>query len=199
MTTNYTGLETAVIGMAGRFPGAPTLADFWHNLQNGVESVSFFSEEELLDAGIEAATVKQPNYVKARAILENADVFDAGFFGLSPRDAEILDPQQRVFLETAWAALETAGYDPQRFGGTIGVYGGATLSSYLFNLYSNPHLMQTVGQFPLVLGNGREFLTTRASYLMNLQGPSVNVQTACSTALVAVHLANQALLSGECD
>ncbi|MGD1856292.1 MAG: SDR family NAD(P)-dependent oxidoreductase [Leptolyngbyaceae cyanobacterium] len=199
MTTNYTGLETAVIGMAGRFPGAPTLADFWHNLQNGVESVSFFSEEELLDAGIEAATVKQPNYVKARAILENADVFDAGFFGLSPRDAEILAPQQRVLLETAWAALETAGYDPQRFGGTIGVYGGATLSSYLFNLYSNPHLMQTVGQFPLVLGNGREFLTTRASYLMNLQGPSVNVQTACSTALVAVHLANQALLSGECD
>ncbi|MDV3348390.1 SDR family NAD(P)-dependent oxidoreductase [Leptothoe sp. LEGE 181152] len=199
MTTHYTGLETAVIGMAGRFPGAPTLADFWHNLQNGVESVSFFSEEELLDAGIETATVKQPNYVKARAILENADVFDAGFFGLSPRDAEILDPQQRVFLETAWTALETAGYDPQRFGGAIGIYGGATLSSYLFNLYSNPHLMQTVGQFPLVLGNGREFLTTRTSYLMNLQGPSVNVQTACSTALVAVHLANQALLSGECD
>ncbi|EKU96341.1 polyketide synthase family protein [Leptolyngbya sp. PCC 7375] len=199
MTTHHTGLETAVIGMAGRFPGAPTLADFWHNLQNGVESVSFFSEEELLDAGIEAATVQQPNYVKARAILENADVFDAGFFGLSPRDAEILDPQQRVFLETAWAALETAGYDPQRFGGAIGIYGGATLSSYLFNLYSNPHLMQTVGQFPLVLGNGREFLTTRTSYLMNLQGPSVNVQTACSTALVAVHLANQALLSGECD
>lgn len=199
MTTEYTGLEIAVIGMAGRFPGAPTLDDFWHNLQNGVESVSSFSEAELLDAGIEAATVKQPNYVKARAILENADWFDAEFFGLSPRDAEILDPQQRVFLETAWAALEDAGYDPQRFGGAIGVYGGATLSSYLFNLYSHPHLIQTVGQFPLVLGNGREFLTTRASYLMNLQGPSVNVQTACSTGLVAVHLASQALISGECD
>lgn len=199
MTTHYTGLEIAVIGMAGCFPGAPTLDDFWHNLQNGVESVSYFSEAELLAAGIEAATVKQPNYVKARAILENADLFDAEFFGLSPRDAEILDPQQRLFLEIAWAALEDAGYDPQRFGGAIGVYGGATLSSYLFNLYSHPHLMQTVGQFPLVLGNGREFLTTRASYLLNLQGPSVNVQTACSTGLVAVHLASQALISGECD
>ncbi|MEA5452795.1 SDR family NAD(P)-dependent oxidoreductase [Leptolyngbya sp. CCNP1308] len=199
MTTHYTGLEIAVVGMAGRFPGSPTLADFWHNLQNGVDAVSHFSEAELLAAGIEAATLKQPNYVKARAILEQADEFDAGFFGLSPRDAEILDPQQRVFLETAWAALETAGYDPQRFAGAIGVYGGATLSGYLFNLFSQPELMQTVGQFPLVLGNGREFLTTRTSYLMNLRGPSVNVQTACSTALVAVHLAGQALLSGECD
>lgn len=199
MTTHYTGLEIAVVGMAGRFPGAPTLADFWCNLQNGVDAVSHFSEAELLAAGIEAATLKQPNYVKARAILEHADEFDAGFFGLSPRDAEILDPQQRVLLETAWAALETAGYDPQRFAGAIGVYGGATLSGYLFNLFSNSQLMQTVGQFPLVLGNGREFLTTRTSYLLNLRGPSVNVQTACSTALVAVHLASQALLSGECD
>ena len=199
MTTYYTGLELAVVGMAGRFPGAPTLADFWRNLQAGVDSVSHFSEAELLAAGVDAATLKQPNYVKARAILEHADEFDAGFFGLSPRDAEILDPQQRVFLETAWAALETAGYDPQRFAGAIGVYGGATLSGYLFNLFSHPELMQTVGQFPLVLGNGREFLTTRTSYLLNLRGPSVNVQTACSTALVAVHLASQALLSGECD
>jgi phthiocerol/phenolphthiocerol synthesis type-I polyketide synthase E len=199
MTTYYTGLELAVVGMDGRFPGAPTLADFWRNLQAGVDSVSHFSEAELLAAGVEAATLKQPNYVKARAILENADEFDAGFFGLSPRDAEILDPQQRVFLETAWTALETAGYDPQRFAGAIGLYGGATLSGYLFNLFSNPQLMQTVGQFPLVLGNGREFLTTRTSYLLNLRGPSVNVQTACSTALVAVHLAGQALLSGECD
>lgn len=199
MTTHYTGLELAVVGMSGRFPGAPTLADFWQNLQNGVDAVSHFSEAELLAAGIEAATLKQPNYVKARAILEHADEFDAGFFGLSPRDAEILDPQQRVFLETAWTALETAGYDPQRFAGAIGVYGGATLSGYLFNLFSHPELMQTVGQFPLVLGNGREFLTTRTSYLLNLRGPSVNVQTACSTALVAVHLASQALLSGECD
>ncbi|MGP1384411.1 MAG: SDR family NAD(P)-dependent oxidoreductase [Thainema sp.] len=199
MATHFTGLEIAVVGMVGRFPGASNVTEFWQNLQAGVESVSHFSDEELLAAGTDTETLRHPNYVKARAILDDAEWFDAAFFGLSPRDAEILDPQQRVFLESAWEALETTGYSPQTFPGTIGVYGGATLSGYLFNLYNHRQLTETVGQFPLVLGNGREFLTTRVSYLLNLRGPSLNVQTACSTSLVAVHLASQALLSGECD
>jgi phthiocerol/phenolphthiocerol synthesis type-I polyketide synthase E len=195
---SLTGLEIAIVGMVGRFPKAKNLEQFWQNLRDGVECISHFTDDELRAAGIDEQTLNNPHYVKARAILEDAEWFDAGFFGLSPREAEILDPQQRVFLECAWEALETAGYNPDSVD-AIGVFGGATLSGYLMNLYHDQQLMNTLGQFPLLLGNGREFLTTRVSYLLNLRGPSINVQTACSTSLVAVHLACQSLLSGECD
>ena len=196
---SLTGLEIAVIGMVGRFPGAKNVDEFWQNLKLGVESISFFSEEELTKYGIEENFLQNPNYIKARGILENAEWFDASFFGFNPREAEILDPQHRVFLECAWQALETTGYDPNNYNGSVGLFAGSSLSEYMFNLYTNPELLNTVGQFPIGIANSRDFLTTRVSYKLNLKGPSINVQSACSTSLVAVHLASQSLLSGECD
>lgn len=196
---SQTGLEIAVISTVGRFPSAKNLDEFWHNLCNGIESISRFSDEELQASGVAPELLSSPNYVKARAILDDAEWFDAAFFGFSPREAEILDPQQRIFLESAWEALESAGYDAQTYEGAIGTFAGATLSGYLLHLYSHERLVKTIGQFPLALSNGRDFLTTRVSYKLNLKGPSLNVQSACSTSLVAVHLACQSLLSGECD
>ncbi len=186
--------------MAGRFPGAANLEEFWRNLRDGVESVSFFSDDELLAAGISPDILRRRNYVKARAVLEKIELFDAAFFGFSPREAEILDPQQRIFVECAWEALESAGYDSERYEGRIGVYAGVSMSTYfLFNLYSNLELLETVGSLQAMTGNDKDFLPTRVSYLLDLKGPSVTVQTACSTSLVAVHMACQSLLFGECD
>lgn len=186
--------------MVGRFPGAPDLEQFWRNLRDGVESIEFFSDEELLAAGFSPALLARADYVKARAVLEGAELFDRAFFGISEAEAEILDPQQRIFLECAWEALESAGYDSERFDGRIGVYAGQTMSSYLiFNLLSNNALLGRVGSIPVLAGNDKDFLSTRVSYLLNLKGPSVSVQTACSTSLVAIHIACQSLLLGECD
>ena len=125
------GLDIAIIGMAGRFPGAANVDEFWRNLKAGVESISFFSDEELLAAGVDPAVFNAPNYVKAGGVLEGIDLFDASFFGFTPREAEIMDPQQRLFLECAWEALESAGYDPEQYGGSIGVYAGAGMNGYL--------------------------------------------------------------------
>ncbi|HEX8560057.1 MAG TPA: type I polyketide synthase [Pyrinomonadaceae bacterium] len=198
MNTSDYGI--AVVGMVGRFPGAPDLEQYWRNLRDGVESIEFFSDEELLAAGFSPALLARADYVKARAVLEGAELFDRAFFGISEAEAEILDPQQRVFLECAWEALENAGYDSERFDGRIGVYAGQTMSSYLiFNLLSNPELLGRVGSIPVLAGNDKDFLSTRVSYLLNLKGPSVSVQTACSTSLVAIHIACQSLLLGECD
>jgi acyl transferase domain-containing protein/acyl carrier protein len=190
----------AIIGMAGRFPGAENIEQFWKNLQNGIESISFFSDQELVSEGVDPALLNDPNYVKAGAILENIDYFDASFFGYSPRDAEIIDPQQRFFLECAWEALETTGYDPEIYRGRIGVYAGSTESAYWFNnLPPNFYSMQSTSSFSTIVGNDKDYLATRVSYKLNLKGPSITVQTACSTSLVATHLACQALLNGECD
>lgn len=190
----------AIIGMAGRFPGARNLHEFWQNLRDGVESISFFSDQELLAAGIDPATLQDSQYVKARGMLDDIDLFDAAFFGYTPREAEILDPQQRLFLECAWQALEDAGYDPATCGARAGVYAGASWNFYLLaNLLPNRPLLETVGLLTVANSNEKDFLTTRVSYKLNLRGPSVNVQTACSTSLVAVHMACQSLLSGECD
>ena len=189
----------AIVGMDCRFPGANGADAFWRNLRDGVESISFFSEQELLASGIDPATFSQPNYVPARGVLDDIDRFDAGLFDFTQREAEILDPQQRLFLECAWAALEHAGYAPEHFEGSIGVYAGASSSTYVFNPYANRDLMRRLGDFALALANGREYLATRLSYKLNLQGPSVTVQTACSTSLVAVHQACQSLLSYQCD
>ncbi|HEX8145432.1 MAG TPA: amino acid adenylation domain-containing protein [Pyrinomonadaceae bacterium] len=191
--------DIAVVGMAGRFPGAVSLDEFWRNLRDGVESVSFFSDEELKHANIDSAMLDDPNYVKAGAALKDIDLFDASFFGLSPREAEIMDPQHRLFLETSWEALENAGYDTEKYAGSIGVFAGHGMNSYLLNLYSNQAVIKSIDPYLIGLANDKDFLPTRVSYKLNLRGPSVAVQTACSTSLVAVSLACQSLLMGQCD
>jgi non-ribosomal peptide synthase protein (TIGR01720 family) len=189
----------AVIGMAGRFPGARNLDEFWENLKSGVESISFFSDSEIESTGLYTDLLKDPRLVKAAGVLDDVDLFDASFFGFSPREAEITDPQQRLFLECAWEAFENAGYDAERFEGLIGVYAGTSVNTYLMNLYSNPELVSAIGPLQIVMANDKDFLSTRVSYKLNLRGPSLTVQTACSTSLVAVHLAAQSLLDGQCD
>jgi len=198
-TSARTELDVAIIGMAGRFPEAASLAEFWQNLRDGKECISFFTEQEIESAGISPAVYRNANYVRAGGVLKEIDRFDARFFGYSPREAEIIDPQQRLFLECAWEALEHAACNPESFDGVIGIYGGAAMSRYLRNLYSNPETVASVGVFQIGLANDKDFLTTRVSYKLNLEGPSVTVQTACSTSLVAIHMACQSLLSGECD
>ncbi|HEY1351600.1 MAG TPA: type I polyketide synthase, partial [Ktedonobacteraceae bacterium] len=192
--------EIAIIGMAGRFPGARDIDELWQVVRNGVETITFFSDAELLAAGVPAATLADPRYVKAQGRLAGVETFDAGFFGYSPREAEILDPQQRLFLEEAWHALEHAGYDPQTYRGRIGIYGGSKLSHYLlYHLLTRPELWRTMGAMQIVVSNDKDTLASRVSYKLNLRGPAVSVQTACSTSLVAVHLACQSLLCGEND
>jgi acyl transferase domain-containing protein/thioesterase domain-containing protein/acyl carrier protein len=191
----------AIIGMAGRFPGARTVTEFWQNLHDGVESIRQLSEAELLAAGVTPGELANGDYVRAAAILDDVAMFDASFFGFSPRDASIMDPQHRHFLEAAWEALEDAGHPPQSFEGSIGVYAGSGMNSYLIhNLLANRRLRESAGLFQLKqTGNDKDVLSTRVSYHLNLRGPSINVQTACSTSLVAIHLACQSLLDQECD
>lgn len=198
-TFNQTGLEIAIIGMVGRFPGAKNIEEFWHNLRDGVESITSFTDEELKSSGIDTDTLNNPNYVKAGTVLENVELFDASFFGFNPREAETLDPQQRLFLECAWEALENAGYDSDQYQGLVGVYAGAGMNSYMFNLYSNQNIKNSIDHYQLFISSDKDFLTTRVSYKLDIEGPSVGIQTACSTSLVAVHLACRSLLSGECD
>ncbi|HEY0607589.1 MAG TPA: polyketide synthase, partial [Herpetosiphonaceae bacterium] len=190
----------AIIGMSGRFPGAPTLDVFWQNLCDGVESISFFSDDDLQLAGVDPELLHDPHYVKARAVLEDVDCFDAGFFGYTPHEAEIMDPQHRLFLECAWSALEDAGYDAETYTGSIGLYGGGALNYYLLtNLLANRGVIGLGGELQAQIGNDKDHLTTRVAYKLNLTGPSVTVQTACSTALVAVCMACQTLLAYQCD
>ncbi|MBW4467313.1 MAG: SDR family NAD(P)-dependent oxidoreductase [Pegethrix bostrychoides GSE-TBD4-15B] len=204
--------DIAVVGMACRFPGANSIQQFWQNLCAGVESISWFSDAEILASGVDPALVQHPNYVKASPILDcDVAAFDADFFGYSPREASLLDPQQRLLLECAWECLEDAGYDPLTYVGDISLYAGASANTYLLNhVYPNRHqldendslnvvTLSSLGGFQLTVANDKDYLTTRISYKLNLTGASVNVQTACSTSLVAVHLARQALLNGECD
>ncbi|HEX8354145.1 MAG TPA: SDR family oxidoreductase, partial [Pyrinomonadaceae bacterium] len=192
--------EVAIIGMAGRFPGAKSLEEFWRNLKGGVESVTFFTPEELRSDGASPEDLADPNYVPAKAVLEDVELFDASYFDYNPREAEMLDPQHRVMLECAVEAFEDAGYDPERFPGRISVYAGVSAGSYLkANLASRPDLVERVGAYQVDIGNHGEFVPTTISYKLNLKGPSINVQTACSTSLVAVHAACQSLLNGESD
>ncbi|MEA5465540.1 non-ribosomal peptide synthetase/type I polyketide synthase [Leptothoe sp. PORK10 BA2] len=190
----------AIIGMACRFPGAKDIHEFWHNLSNGVESISFFSDEELEDAGIEPAVFNDPNYVKAAAILDGFDLFDAKFFGMTPREAEIIDPQQRLFMECAWHALEDAGY-PMETGDTrIGVYAGVRQNNYrLQNIESNRDRLAAINEYQIIFSNDKDYMPTRVSYKLGLTGPSLNINTACSTSLVAVQTACQSLQNYQCD
>jgi amino acid adenylation domain-containing protein len=192
--------EIAIIGMAGRFPGADSVEQFWHNMSTGVEAIKFFTDEELLLAGIAPELVQDPSYVKAAGWLADVDLFDASFFGYSPREAEIMDPQHRVFLEIAWQALENAGYNPDTYAGPIGLYAGCGINTYLlFNVLPNHQIVASTGFYQTIIGNDPGLLATRTSYKLNLRGPSVNIDTACSTSLVAVHMACQSLLHRECD
>jgi acyl transferase domain-containing protein len=191
----------AIIGMSGRFPGARDLGQFWQNLAGGVESVKFFSDEELLAAGVPGELVHNPEYVKAAPVLDDVDLFDARFFQFSPREATITDPQHRLMLECAWEAMEHAGYCGDSYPGAIGVFAGAgpSMSTYLASdTHVNPALFGPSGTREHI-GNDKDYLCTRVSYKLNLRGPSINVQTACSTSLVAVHLACQSVLMGESD
>jgi phthiocerol/phenolphthiocerol synthesis type-I polyketide synthase E len=190
-------LDIAVIGMSAHFPGAKTAEEFWRNLRSGTESITFFSDNELLEAGVDPALLKNPNYVKAAPLLDNVEYFDAPFFKFSPREAEITDPQHRIFLECAWEALENAGYDPERYGGSIAVYAGASMNTYF--LFNGLGASFRVPDMALLMGNDKDFLTTRVSYKLNLKGPSVAIGCACSTSLVAVHIACQSLLNQDCD
>ncbi|MFB8179251.1 SDR family NAD(P)-dependent oxidoreductase [Streptomyces sp. NPDC055966] len=192
--------RVAIIGMAGRFPGADDVETFWTNLAEGREGISVLSDEELTASGVDPALPARDDYVRAKGVLDGADLFDEGFFGYSPREAELLDPQHRVFLECAWHALESAGVDPARFEGRIGVFAGAGLNTYLlFNLMNNQRVLDESGMYQVMLASDKDFLATRAAYKLGLTGPAVTVQTACSTSLTAVHLACQSLVSGECD
>ncbi|HEY0078550.1 MAG TPA: SDR family NAD(P)-dependent oxidoreductase [Pyrinomonadaceae bacterium] len=198
--TSGTGIEIAVVGMAGRFPGASGVEEFWRNLSGGVESVRFFTDEELKAKGVDAALVADPDYVRAEAVLDEVELFDASFFGYTPREAALMDPQHRLFLEHAWEALERAGYCAEKYDGRIGVYAGESVNSYLLsNLYPNRELLRSAGAFQTIIGNDRDYLATHVSYKLNLKGAALSVQTACSTSLVAVHLACQSLLNQECD
>jgi acyl transferase domain-containing protein/thioesterase domain-containing protein/acyl carrier protein len=195
------GTKIAIVGRAGRFPAARSVDQFWSMLKAERAATTWLSDEDLLSAGVPRADLSSPNYVKAAQILPDMECFDATFWGFSPREASILDPQHRHFLETAWEALEDAGHMPENFKGRIGVFAGSGMQAYLpYNILSNPNLVRDIGMFLLRhTGNDKDFLPTRLSYLLNLQGPSVAVQTACSTSLVAVHLAAQSLLNLECD
>ncbi|MBZ8119284.1 SDR family NAD(P)-dependent oxidoreductase [Roseovarius sp. LXJ103] len=193
--------DIAIVGMAAQVPGAASIAEFWRNLSGGIESISRLSEAELRAAGEDPAKMRLKNYVPAAAVLDGFAEFDAEFFGFGPKDATILDPQHRKFLEVTWQAMEQAGHVPSQFGGRIGVYAGCGMGSYFyFNICSNPDLVEDTGMFLLRhTGNDKDFLSTRVSHVFDLKGPSINMQTACSTSLVAIHYARQALISGECD
>jgi amino acid adenylation domain-containing protein len=191
----------AIIGIAGRFPGARTVTEFWRNVETGLESISFFTPEELEFSRLESSTLRgDPQYVRARGIIDGAENFDAAFFAINLREAELMDPQQRIFLETAWEALEDAGYDPHVHKGLIGVFAGMTNNTYFPAVISDwPHTAEGAAALRTMMGNEKDYLATRVSYELNLRGASLNIQTACSTSLVSICQAYQSLLSFQCD
>lgn len=202
MTTTRPNSESvAIVGMSGRFPGAETVEAFWSNLVAGVESISTFTDDELAASGLDVSALrKNPASVPARGILENPEWFDAAFFGMTAKQAEVTDPQQRLFLEAAWEALENSGYDPSRVDGPIGVYAGSGDSTYyLNNLRSRPDVTDLVGERVVSLGNEKDYLATWVAYKLNLRGPAISINTACSTSLVAVCQGCQSLLNYQCD
>ncbi|KYC36320.1 hypothetical protein WA1_42115 [Scytonema hofmannii PCC 7110] len=192
--------DIAIIAMSGQFPKAQDIDSLWNNLCNGIESISFFSEQEMVAEGVNIKWLNNPKHVRASGVLSDIELFDAYFFGYSPKEAELIDPQQRLFLECAWSAIEKAGYDPENYKGLIGVYAGCGGNDYLLkNLYPNRDILELNDFDDLSYGNAPDHLATRVSYKLNLTGPALNIQTACSTSLVAVHLGCQSLLNGECD
>ncbi len=192
----------AVIGMQLRYPGATTIHEFWENLRNGVESISFYGEDELHAAGIPREVIRSPGFVNANPQIGDVTGFEPAFFGFTPREAEVIDPQVRVLLETSWQALEDAGYDPDRYRGRIGVFAGANQTKYFMHnlLPQQEQLTAGLGSISAIsMFNDRDALATIVSYKLNLRGPGVTVQTYCSTSLVAVHLACQSILLGDSE
>ncbi|MFH9397041.1 amino acid adenylation domain-containing protein [Streptomyces sp. NPDC017556] len=194
-----TSVDIAVVGMAGRFPGAPDIDTYWHHLRSGVESIERLTEDDLLAEGLGREVIDAPGYVPAAPTLEGIELFDAGFFGFTAREAALLDPQQRLFLESAWHAMEHAGIDPARCG-RAAVFAGGNMPAYLMsNLLGGNRIVLDSAMFELQIHNDKDYLASRTAYKLGLTGPAVNVQTACSTSLVAVHQATAALRSGDCE
>lgn len=193
--------DIAVVGMGCRLPGAPDLDAFWRMLRDGRDARRELSDEHLRSVGVPDDVLEDPDFVKAAMVLDDVDQFDAGFFGMSPRDASLFDPQHRIWLEVCWEAFEHAGHVPESFDGRVGVFAGCGMDTYLLhNVLTNPDLVRQIGMFLIRhTGNDKDFLATRTSYQFDLRGPSVNVVTACSTSLVAIHQAAASLLAGECD
>jgi phthiocerol/phenolphthiocerol synthesis type-I polyketide synthase E len=189
----------AIIGMRGRFPGANDLETYWQNLAQGVESIVTLTPEEIRASGVPDSISHLPGYVNASPVIDGVDMFDAEFFGFSARDASLTDPQHRLFLETAWEALEDAGYEPANFLGPIGVFGGCEMSTYLYQLSQNADALKYIDGMQLMVTNDKDHLCTQVAYRLNLRGPSVTVQTTCSTSLVAVAMACESLQSGACE
>ena len=190
----------AIVGMSCRFPGSRSIAEYWDNLRQGVESIRTFTRAELTAAGIDPDLLARPDYVPARGALTDIELFDAAFFGFSPREAELTDPQYRLFLELAWESLESAGYDTENYAGSVGIFGGMSMTKYLvYNLLPNREVLEAAGPLQTRILNDKDFLTALAAYKLNLTGPSITVQTACSTSLVATCLACQSLMSYQCD
>jgi tyrocidine synthetase-3 len=192
--------DVAIIGLSGRFPGAENIGSFWDIIRDGKETISYYTREELLEKGVDPELLNNPAYVRADGVVESAEGFDSSFFGYTPREADFMDPQQRVFIEECYSALENAGYDPEKYAGEIGLFGGCSSNRYwIKNLSQHHEVLNTLGELQTIINNDKDFLTTRVSYKLNLKGPSVNVQTACSTSLVAIHFACQSLVTHQCD
>ena len=187
--------DIAIIGMSGRFPKAKNIQEYWENLKNGRECFTQLNDEQILASGVNPELLEDPDYVKVSPILDDYDKFDAQFFGYTPREASMMDPQQRLFLECCWEAFEDAGYNPHEYEEPVGVFGGAAINTYM--IFSGVHNRFYTEFLPSVVGNDNSFLANRVSYQLNLNGPAVTVQTACSSSLVSVHLSVQSLLSGE--
>jgi acyl transferase domain-containing protein len=206
ITTAKNNEGIAIIGMSGRFPGAKNIDEFWANIRDGVESVEYFSDQELEAAGVDPAIIHNPNYIKAGAILEDVGLFDIDLFAMTAREAECLDPQHRLLLECAWETLEHAGYSSSQDPARIGVYAGSRLSEYLICNLPRPDMVglniesgSLATNWKRILDNDKDTLATRIAYKLNLRGPAISIQTACSTSLVAIHMACQSILRGECD
>jgi phthiocerol/phenolphthiocerol synthesis type-I polyketide synthase E len=198
-TTNDYFNKIAIVGLSGRYPGAENLEGFWANLVAGKNSITYFSEEELIEAGVPKELAASSSYVGAGGIYERPFDFDASFFGYTPREAEVMDPQHRIFLEHSWHALEHAGYDSLRYDGRIGVFGGTGITTYLFKILKDPALSRALDPYAVMTNNDRDYLATRVGHKLDLRGPCVAVQTACSTSLVAISLGAQSLLTYQTD
>jgi acyl transferase domain-containing protein len=199
-TTVVPESRIAIVGMAGRFPGAPDIETLWRNLAAGITSIRPLADDELRDARVDSRLLADPQYIKVGAPIDDVDCFDARFFGFTDREAEVMDPQHRLFLECAWEALESAGYTPRTFPGVISVFAGSAFPTYLQNnLATHPDLIRRIGRLQIAAGHDRASLASKVSHKLDLRGPCISVQTACSTSLVAVHLACQSLLTYESD
>ena len=198
MSTELHGV--AIIGMSGRFPKAESVSEFWTNVINKVDCIRELTIDEIIASGVDPELARSASYIKRAPLLDDIDKFDARFFDYLPKEASLLDPQSRMFLECVQAALDDAGCDPDRYEGSIGVYAGTGLNNYLLkNLLRNPGIFEDVLDFTSVISSDKDFLSTQVNYKFNLRGPGITVQTACSTSLVAIQMAFQSLLTYQCD